>query len=138
MLPEGGQQHLRDAKVDNQPGRIHYLTHRQTLSRARGLLFLSESRRNWAASITFWTWSKVDASHIRPCYAVWSLQAGYEQAALPGTGASANGGIGEFAFRQKRRLLFAFRKIRLTLHKRSCIGAVRLKNWDFSESAFKS
>jgi integrase/recombinase XerD len=36
-----------------------YLTHRQTLSRARGLLFLSESRRNRAAPITFWTWSKV-------------------------------------------------------------------------------
>jgi hypothetical protein len=100
MLPEGGQQHLRDAKVDNQPGRIHYLTHRQALSRARGLLFLSESRRNWAAPIPFWTCPKVDASHIRPCYAVWSLQAGYEQAALPGTGVSENGGIGEFAFRR--------------------------------------
>jgi len=36
-----------------------YLAHRRTLSRARGPLFLSESRRNWAAPITLWTWSKV-------------------------------------------------------------------------------
>jgi integrase/recombinase XerD len=36
-----------------------YLTHRQTISRARGPLFLSESHRNRAAPITLWTWSKV-------------------------------------------------------------------------------
>ena len=36
-----------------------YLTHRQTLSRARGAVFLSESRRNRAVPITLWTWSKV-------------------------------------------------------------------------------
>ncbi len=36
-----------------------YLTHRKTLSRARGPLFLSESRRNTSAPLTFWTWSKV-------------------------------------------------------------------------------
>lgn len=36
-----------------------YLTHRRTLTRARGPLFLSESRRNAGESLTFWTWSKV-------------------------------------------------------------------------------
>ena len=36
-----------------------YLTHRATLSRARGPLFLSESRRNRAQPLTLWTWSKV-------------------------------------------------------------------------------
>lgn len=36
-----------------------YLTHRATLSRARGQLFLSESRRNRAEPLTLWTWSKV-------------------------------------------------------------------------------
>ncbi len=36
-----------------------YLTHRVGISRARGPLFLSESRRNRAASLTPWTWSKV-------------------------------------------------------------------------------
>jgi integrase/recombinase XerD len=36
-----------------------YLTHRSTLSRARGPLFLSESRRNRAEPLTLWTWSKV-------------------------------------------------------------------------------
>lgn len=36
-----------------------YLTHRATLSRARGPLFLSESRRNRAQPLTIWTWSKV-------------------------------------------------------------------------------
>jgi integrase/recombinase XerD len=36
-----------------------YLTHRGTLSRARGPLFLSESRRNRAEPLTLWTWSKV-------------------------------------------------------------------------------
>lgn len=36
-----------------------YLAHRVTLSRARGPLFLSESRRNLAEPLTLWTWSKV-------------------------------------------------------------------------------
>jgi site-specific recombinase XerD len=36
-----------------------YLQHRATLSRARGALFLSESRRNRAEPLTLWTWSKV-------------------------------------------------------------------------------
>ncbi len=36
-----------------------YLQHRRTLSRERGLLFLSESRRNLAQPLTIWTWSKV-------------------------------------------------------------------------------
>lgn len=36
-----------------------YLAHRATLSRARGPLFLSESRRNFGEPLTLWTWSKV-------------------------------------------------------------------------------
>lgn len=36
-----------------------YLDHRRTMSHERGPLFLSESRRNRAAAITMWTWSKV-------------------------------------------------------------------------------
>lgn len=36
-----------------------YLAHRVGMSRARGPLFLSESRRNHAAPLTPWTWSKV-------------------------------------------------------------------------------
>lgn len=36
-----------------------YLVHRAGFSRARGPLFLSESRRNHAAPLTPWTWSKV-------------------------------------------------------------------------------
>jgi integrase/recombinase XerD len=36
-----------------------YLRHRATFSRARGPLFLSESRRNHAEPLTLWTWSKV-------------------------------------------------------------------------------
>ena len=36
-----------------------YLVHRATISRARGPLFLSESRRNRAQPLTLWTWSKV-------------------------------------------------------------------------------
>ncbi|MFI6451465.1 tyrosine-type recombinase/integrase [Streptosporangium amethystogenes] len=36
-----------------------YLRHRTTLSRARGPLFLSESRRNLVEPLTLWTWSKV-------------------------------------------------------------------------------
>ena len=36
-----------------------YLIHRAGISRARGPLFLSESRRNHAQPLTLWTWSKV-------------------------------------------------------------------------------
>jgi site-specific recombinase XerD len=36
-----------------------YLIQRHRMSRARGPLFLSESRRNHAQPITLWTWSKV-------------------------------------------------------------------------------
>ncbi len=36
-----------------------YLRHRAAVSRARGLLFLSESRRNHAEPLSLWTWSKV-------------------------------------------------------------------------------
>ncbi len=36
-----------------------YLAHRQSFSRSRGLLFLSESCRNRGAPLTLWTWSKV-------------------------------------------------------------------------------
>ncbi|WP_242439068.1 tyrosine-type recombinase/integrase [Streptomyces sp. CB00455] len=36
-----------------------YLAHRATVSRARGPLFLSESRRNHAQPLSLWTWSKV-------------------------------------------------------------------------------
>ncbi|WP_234042511.1 site-specific integrase [Streptomyces marianii] len=35
------------------------LVHRATISRARGPLFLSESRRNHGQPLTLWTWSKV-------------------------------------------------------------------------------
>lgn len=36
-----------------------YLRHRGTISRSRGPLFLSESRRNHAEPLSLWTWSKV-------------------------------------------------------------------------------
>ena len=36
-----------------------YLRHRSAISRARGPLFLSESRRNLAEPLTLWSWSKV-------------------------------------------------------------------------------
>jgi integrase/recombinase XerD len=36
-----------------------YLRHRSAVSRARGPLFLSESRRNHGQPLTLWTWSKV-------------------------------------------------------------------------------
>jgi site-specific recombinase XerD len=36
-----------------------YFSCRRTMSQERGLLFLSESQRNRAVPITFWTWSKV-------------------------------------------------------------------------------
>jgi integrase len=37
----------------------NYLAHRAKISRARGPLFLSESRRNYGQPMTLWTWSKV-------------------------------------------------------------------------------
>lgn len=36
-----------------------HLAHRATISRARGPLFPSESRRNHAQPLSLWTWSKV-------------------------------------------------------------------------------
>ncbi|MFE4626031.1 tyrosine-type recombinase/integrase [Streptomyces mirabilis] len=36
-----------------------YLAHRATTSRARGPIFLPESRRNHAQPLSLWTWSKV-------------------------------------------------------------------------------
>jgi integrase/recombinase XerD len=36
-----------------------YLRHRAMISRARGPLFLSQSRRNYAEPLSLWTWSKV-------------------------------------------------------------------------------
>jgi site-specific recombinase XerD len=42
-----------------------YLDHRRTLTRERGPLFLSESRRNRCAPVSIWTWSKVVAAIAR-------------------------------------------------------------------------
>ena len=36
-----------------------YLDHRRTLTQKRGQLFLSESRRNYSAPISIWSWSKI-------------------------------------------------------------------------------
>jgi integrase/recombinase XerD len=36
-----------------------YLTHRSSITRGRGRLFLSESHRNFAAPLSFWSWSKI-------------------------------------------------------------------------------
>jgi integrase/recombinase XerD len=36
-----------------------YLNHRATISRARGPLFLSESRRNFGQPLSLWSWSKI-------------------------------------------------------------------------------
>ncbi|MEQ4724462.1 site-specific integrase [Nonomuraea sp. B19D2] len=36
-----------------------YLRHRATISRARGPLFLPESRRNHGQPLTLWSWSKI-------------------------------------------------------------------------------
>lgn len=41
---------------------MHYLQQRRQLSAARGSLFLSESRRNYAQPISIWTWSKTIAA----------------------------------------------------------------------------
>ena len=44
-----------------------YLSHRRIMTRGRGPLFVSESRRNRAAPITIWTWSKVVQAFARRC-----------------------------------------------------------------------
>jgi integrase/recombinase XerD len=44
-----------------------YLDHRRGLSRARGPLFLSESRRNRSHPISIWTWSKAIIGLARRC-----------------------------------------------------------------------
>jgi integrase/recombinase XerD len=36
-----------------------YLDHRRTFAQKRGRLFLSESRRNYSAPISIWSWSKI-------------------------------------------------------------------------------
>ena len=41
-----------------------YLSERRALSSVRGPLFLSMSRRNRAAPLTLWTWSKVVVSSV--------------------------------------------------------------------------
>lgn len=63
--------HIRAETTKNQQARVvpystatdqlyqDYLQHRRTLSRARGALFLSESRRNSTQPLSIWTWSKV-------------------------------------------------------------------------------
>jgi integrase/recombinase XerD len=38
---------------------LQYLEHRRTLSKKRGPLFLSESRRNYTEPISIWSWSKI-------------------------------------------------------------------------------
>lgn len=63
--------HLRAENTKSRQGRVvpysvltddlyrAYLEHRRNLSRSRGPLFLSESRRNFGQPISIWTWSKV-------------------------------------------------------------------------------
>ena len=43
-----------------------YLRHRARISRARGPLFLSESRRNHGQPLTLWTWSRSSAGSRSP------------------------------------------------------------------------
>lgn len=62
--------HIRAETTKNQQARVvpystvsdqlyrEYLVHRRTISRQRGALFLSESRRNLAQPLSIWTWSK--------------------------------------------------------------------------------
>ena len=38
---------------------LQYLSHRRNVACKRGSLFLSESRRNYAAGISIWSWSKI-------------------------------------------------------------------------------
>ncbi len=65
--------HIRAETTKNRQGRVvpyseatsslyvAYLNFRRQLSRERGPLFLSESRRNYAQPVSIWTWSKVVA-----------------------------------------------------------------------------
>jgi site-specific recombinase XerD len=46
-----------------------YLDHRRTFSQKRGPLFLSESRRNYSAPISIWSWSKI-VLRVARCAAV--------------------------------------------------------------------
>ena len=48
-------------RTRRRPGLLlaEYLRHRAVISRARGPLFLSESRRNHAEPLSLWSWSKV-------------------------------------------------------------------------------
>ncbi len=69
--PAYRQIHIRAENAKNHRARIvqyseetgvlyqAYLRERRQLSRARGLLFLSESKRNRAAPVTLWSWSKI-------------------------------------------------------------------------------
>src|SRR5436305_4774288 len=69
--PSHHQQHIRAEHTKKRRARtvpyseatsvlyMAYLNHRRELSRARGPLLLSESRRNHAQPISIWTWSKV-------------------------------------------------------------------------------
>jgi integrase/recombinase XerD len=69
--PAYRQIHIRAENTKNHRSRIvqyseetgllyqAYLRERSHLSRARGLLFLSESKRNRAAPVTLWSWSKI-------------------------------------------------------------------------------
>jgi integrase/recombinase XerD len=51
----------REVPYSQETGELYaaYIRHRRRLSQARGLLFLSESRRNQGQPITLWTWSKI-------------------------------------------------------------------------------
>ena len=57
---------------------LQYLVHRRNLSRKRGPLFLSESRRNFADGISIWSWSKIILQIARraavPCFTTHSLR----------------------------------------------------------------
>src|SRR5437016_3820626 len=68
-----------------------YLRHRGTLSRARGPLFLSESRRNRAEPLTLWTWSKaLDAAAAAIAADPVVFPAGARDGGLPEQGAACD------------------------------------------------
>lgn len=46
-----------------------YLQQRATLSRARGALFLSQSRRNLAQPLSLWTWSNLAVHALTATFA---------------------------------------------------------------------
>jgi integrase len=58
-ITKGRRERIVPYSVDTGALLAGYLAHRRQLSRSRGLLFLSESRRNFAQPLTLWTWSKV-------------------------------------------------------------------------------